>query len=258
MIIRRNAMAENMGVIDKTFRILEVLAYSQRAISLSALVEQTQISKTTAHRLLQTLLEKGYVAKNLESNYTLGPKYIELASYHINSLELQSEANPFLSLLYSQLNLSVHLGVLDGYKLVYITKLDLFPTARNFAKIGYETPAYCSSIGKILLAMLSGQELEKFVNQCEFQKFTNHTITNAEQLRKHLKKVRSQGWAMDDEESQLDHRCVAVPIFDYRGVAIASVGVSGNMEQLANHKLPMIITELKHTAAQISSRMGYS
>ncbi len=251
-------MEDNSRVVDRIFIILEILAYAQKPLSLAMIVKQSNLSKTTVHRMLQTLLEKGYASKNLDGNYTLGAKFIELASYHINSLELQTEANPFLSLLYSQLNLSVHLGVLDGFKLVYITKLDIFPTTRSFARIGYETPAYCSSIGKILLAMLSGEDLEAFLNQCEFQNFTKNTITNATQLKKHLKQVRKQSWAMDDEESQLDHRCIAVPIYDYRGVAIASVGVSGNMEQLSNDKLPTIIRELTQTAQQISKRMGYT
>lgn len=251
-------MEENVRVLERTFTILEVLAYAQKPISLASIVQKSELSKSTVHRLLQTLLEKEYVSKNLDGNYSIGSKFIELASYHINSLELQTEANPFLSVLYSQLNLSVHLGILDGFKLVYVTKLDLFPTARNFARIGYETPAYCSSIGKTLLAMLSGKDLESFLDQCEFEKFTDNTITTATQLKKHLRQVRTQGWAMDNEESQLDHRCVAVPIYDYSGVAIASVGVSGNMTQLSDDKIPAIIKEVTRTARQISKRMGYT
>lgn len=251
-------MEDNVRVVDRIFCILEQLAYAQKPMTLSSLVKATSLSKTTVFRLLQTMLAKGYVAKNLDGNYTLGSKYIELASYHINSLELQTEAMPFLSVLYSQLGLSVHLGVLDGFHLVYIAKLDLYPTTHNFAKIGYESPAYCSSIGKVLLSMLSGNELGDFLDQCEFTRFTENTITSGSEFRKHLKKVRSQGWAMDNEESQIDHRCVAVPIYDYRGIAIASVGVSGTMSQLSDEKLPAIISEVMLTAKQISSRMGYS
>lgn len=251
-------MEENTRVIDRIFTLLELLAYGQKPMPLSLLVKQSGLSKTTVHRLLQTMVEKGYVSKNLEGNYAIGSKFIELASYHINSLELQTEAYPFLSVLYSQLNLSVHLGVLDGFKLVYVTKLDLFPTSKTFAKIGYETPAYCSSIGKILLAMLSGKDLDAFLDQCQFEQFTNNTITNASNLKKHLKQVRNQEWAMDNEESQLNHRCVAVPIYDHRGIAIASVGVSGDLAQLSDDKLPAIIREVTQTARQISKRMGYT
>lgn len=255
---KKTGKEDHVRVATRIFSILETLAYAQKPMSLSMIVQKSELSKTTVYRLLQTMLEMGYVSKNLDGNYTIGSKFIELASYHINSLELQTEANPFLSVLYSQLNLSVHLGVLDGFKLVYVTKLDLFPTTRNFAKIGYETPAYCSSIGKILLAMLSGKDLEAFLDQCNFEKFTQNTITSATQLKKHLRQVRNQAWAMDNEESQLDHRCVAVPIYDYRGIAIASVGVSGNMEQLSDDKLPAIIREVTKTADQISKRMGYT
>ncbi len=251
-------MENATSVIDRIFNLLEILAYAQKPLSLSEIISRANLSKTTTHRLLQTLLEKDYVAKNTEGKYSLGVKYIELASYHINSLELQTEANPFLSLLYSQLNLSVHMGVLDGFKLVYVTKLDLYPTTKTFAKIGYETPAYCSSIGKILLAMLSGQELAAFLSECEFKQFTANTITDPQAFKAHLREVRAKGWAMDDEEYQLDHRCIAVPIYNYSGVAIAGMGVSGTKKQLADEKLPAIVHEVQKTAEQISKRMGYS
>ncbi len=250
-------MESSVRVADRIFSLLEHVAYAPAPLSLTELSNELDLSKSTVHRLLQTLVLRGYMEKRSNGTYRLGGKFIELAGYHINSLELQTEATPYLSLLYSQLDLSVHLGVLEGYKLSYITKLDRFPTAKNFAKVGYETPAYCSSIGKCLLAALSGDEIEEYLQTHTFRRFTENTITDAQTFLSHLRTVRVHGYAMDKEEYQTDHRCVAVPIYDYRGGAIAAVGVSGNAEQLSDDKLAGIVFELKQTAEQISGRMGY-
>ncbi len=250
-------MEQSVRVADRIFALLELVTYAQTPPSLSELSEKLGLSKSTVHRLLQSLLVWGYVEKKDDSTYTLGGKFIELAGHHINSLELQTEASPYLSMLYSQLELSVHLGVLEDYKLKYVTKLDRFPTTKNFARVGYETPAYCSSIGKCLLAALSGDDLSLYLKTRPFHRFTENTITDGQTLRGHLRTVRAQGYAMDLEEYQFGHRCCAVPIYDYRGNAIAAVGISGNTEQLSDDKLPGIIRELQQTAGQISVRMGY-
>jgi len=250
-------MDTNVRVVDRIFDIFELLAGTEQAMSLTDLVKESQMSKTTVYRLLQTMNERGYVQKSRDSRYRLGPKFLELASSHINHLELQTEAKPYLAALYSELNLTVHLGTLDGDEIVYIEKLDLYPSKISNSKVGYKTPAYCSSIGKCLMSCLSGDELDKILYGCRFQKFTNNTIVNMYDFKKHLKEVRKQGWAMDNGEHMPGHRCVGAPIFDYLGTGIASVGVSGDDSQITDEKLPMIIREVKETAAQISRAMGY-
>ncbi|HOO28778.1 MAG TPA: helix-turn-helix domain-containing protein, partial [Lachnospiraceae bacterium] len=107
-------MEENVRLIERTFHILEVLSLSQQPMSLSEIVRESGMSKTTVYRLLTTMNEMGYIQKNNELRYSIGYKFMELASYHINHLELQTEAKPFLTSLYSELNLTVHLGTLEG------------------------------------------------------------------------------------------------------------------------------------------------
>lgn len=250
-------MENNVRVAERIFSIVELLAYTQKPMTLSLIAQELNLSKSTVHRLLKTMVERGYVMKNSEGSYTVGSKLIEIASYYINSLELQSEAQPFLSMLYSQINLSIHLGVLENFKLVYISKLDLYPTMRGFAKIGYETPAYCSSVGKCLLAALSGNELDQYLEQNPLTSFTAHTITDIAIFKEHLRQVRVQGWALDKEEYQIGYCCIGAPIYDYRGNVIASVGASGNTADFSDDKLPLIIHQVVHTAMQISKRMGY-
>ena len=250
-------MQDNVRAIDRAFDIIELLARAQGPLSLTEIVNSGGMCKTTAFRLLQTLCGRHYVEKDRDNRYAIGPKLVETASSHINGLELQTESKPILADLRRRLSLTVHLGILDGSDVVYLEKMDIYPTTRLYTQVGYRSPAFCSSMGKCLLACLSGSELEKALLTCRFERFTPHTITNFTDFKKHLKKVREQGWAMDNQEYLLEHRCVGAPVYDYRGDAIASVSASGTTAEITDEALPNVIAEVRDAAKQLSQRMGY-
>ena len=133
-------MDTNVRVIDRIFDIFELIANAEQPMSLTELVEKSEMSKTTVYRLLQTMCNRGYVQKSRNSRYSLGPKFMELASSHINHLELQTEAKPYLATLYSELNLTVNLATLDGDQIIYIEKMDLYPSKKTNANVGYKNP----------------------------------------------------------------------------------------------------------------------
>lgn len=249
-------MEDGVRVADRIFDILEVLAGSS-ACSLSDIAKRTGMSKSTVHRLLSAMCARQYAAKNPDSTYSIGYKLIETVSLHINSLELMTEAKPFLGEIMRRLELTAHLGVLDGCDVIYLEKMDNYPDTRFYTQIGCRSPAYCSSIGKVLLACLSGEDLDEILYSCDFRKYTKNTISDVREFKRYLKVVRSQGWAMDNEEYELGHRCVAAPVFDYRGSPVAAISVSGSTAQLSDDRLEQIIREVKQTAAKLSLRMGY-
>ena len=251
-------MEENIRVIERAFDIIEVLSRAQNPMSLAEIVKTSGISKTTVFRLLQTMCSRCYVEKYEDNCYAIGPKLVEAASYHINSLELQTESKTVLAVLRRKLNLSVHLGILDGSNVIYLEKMDVYPTMRLYTQVGYRSPAYCSSMGKCLLSCLSSSELEKALFGCKFEPFTPHTITSFPTFKQHLKKVRDDGFAMDDQEYVLEHRCVAAPVFDYRGDAIAAISASGSTDEISNGRLNEITAEVKKAAGILSQRMGYT
>lgn len=251
-------MEENVRVADRIFDILEALSASRAPMSLAEIVKSTGMSKTTVHRLLSTMCARHYVEKNADNTYSIGYKLIETVSLHINNLELLTEAKPFLSDIMMNLDLTAHLGILDGYNVIYLEKMDVHPNTRLYTQVGYRSPAYCSSMGKCLLACLSGDELANALYQCDFKKYTQNTITDINEFKKYLKKVRHQGWAMDDEEYQSGHRCVGAPVFDYRGAPVAAISASGSCAQLSDMRLETVIREVKQAAASLSRRMGYT
>lgn len=247
----------SVQVLDRAFDILEELARARGALGLSELAQRTAMSKSTVFRILQTMLARGYVEKTLEGLYTIGPKMFGTLSYHINSLELQTEAKPYLAVLNRSLGLTSHLGILDGSYVSYIEKEPTDWNEGAYTEVGYRSPAYCSSMGKCLLACLSSRELEEVLYGYDFQAFTSHTFTSKASFVKYLHQVRKQGWAMDNEEYQIGHCCIASPVFDYRGDAIAAVGVSGTPSSISKDRIPDISRQVILAAQRISERMGY-
>lgn len=248
---------QGVQVLDRALDILEELAQAPDPRGLSELAQAVGMSKTTVFRIAGTLLKRGYVEKTLEGRYTVGPNLFRLLSYHINSLELQTEAKPFLAALKRVLGLTAHLGILDGAFVSYIEKDSPEWEEEKYTEVGYRSPAYCSSMGKCLLACLSRSELEEALYGFTFEAHTPNTFTRKDAFVKYLHRVRAQGWAMDDEEYELGHRCVAAPVFNYRGDAIAAVGVSGTPESIPDDRIEHIARQVKLAASRVSERMGY-
>ncbi len=249
-------MGENVRSVDRILDLMEVLAEERAPISLSELADGTELSKTTVHRLMQTLCNREYAEKIGTEGYILGPKIIELAGYYIENLELHTVARPYLADLYSEYKLTVHLGKIVEDKVVYIELMERRNLKRR-EEAGIGVPAYTSSIGKCLLASLSGKELDEYLYNRPLRKYTPKTITDPMEYKNHLKKVRSKGWAMDDEEYLSGRRCVGAPIYDFKGEAVACVSVSGDVYELSDERIPIIRDAVIATAEAISRRMGY-
>lgn len=250
--------SDNIQSVDRALDIIEVLAVEPKGLGVTEIAERAGLHKSTAHRIIRTLADRGYLEKIEDGSYKIGLKFIAAVSCYINSLELQTQARPYLAALTGDLGLTAHLGVLDGDQVVYIEKIDVISSVRLYSQIGVHVHAYCSSLGKILLSAYSGTELRNHMARCSFIKFTKNTISSIEELEKDLALVRKRGWAIDDEESEINHRCIAAPIFDYRGDIIAAVSASGSNVQLPRENFDSVIEYVKKTGMAISRDMGYA
>ena len=152
-------MPESIRVVDRAFDILEALSGSRDPLSLADISKATGLSKSTAHRILASLVARQYVEHDENGGYRLGYKLIEIASSRINSLELLAEAKPCLSRMLWDLNLTTHMGVLEGADVVYMEKMDVYPHTRLYTQVGYRSPAFCSSMGKCLLSSCSRRRI---------------------------------------------------------------------------------------------------
>lgn len=250
-------MEENIRVIERAFDILEQLSEAFSPMTLGEICHATGLSKSTVHRILSTLIDRSYVLKTENGAYTIGYKIIEMASSHINTLELVTEAKPFLASLMRELGLTLHLGILDGPDVVYIEKLDDHHNAQFYTQVGRRSPAYCSSIGKCLLSGMSRDERDEVLDRCKFIRFTENTITDRRLFIQHLNNVRIKGWAMDNEEFELGHRCIGATVFDYKGSPVAAISASGSTAQITDTRIPKIVERVKETALKLSRQIGY-
>ncbi|MDR2366620.1 MAG: IclR family transcriptional regulator [Deltaproteobacteria bacterium] len=243
--------------IDRALDIVESLSTRQGGLSLTELAKNIGLPKSTTHRLLSTLVRRGYASKRDDGGYQIGLKLIEAVSYYVNSLELQTEARQQLARLTVELGLTAHLGVLEGDQVVYIERIDFLSGVKLYSQIGLRMHAYCSSLGKSLLAGLSGDELTQVMARCAFERFTPNTITTMAALRAELRKVRAMGYAVDNLEYSPNNRCVGAPIYDYRGETVAAISASGPPTVLPEGRIEEVAREVMAKARAISTNLGY-
>ncbi|MDR2132091.1 MAG: IclR family transcriptional regulator [Clostridiales Family XIII bacterium] len=243
--------------IERALDIIETLSTEQKGLGVTEISKRIGLHKSTTHRLLATLAHRGYAAKREDGGYQLGLKLIEAVSCYINSLELQTEARPYVAQITAELGLTAHLGVLEGDRVVYIERMDVFSGIKLYSQIGLRMHAYCSSLGKCLLSGFGKAELQRVLANCSFNKFTPNTLSSFDALYAELKQVRARGFAVDNLEYSLNNRCIGAPIFDYRGEIIAAISASGPPTVLTEDRVLGVAEHVKAKALAISHNLGY-
>lgn len=244
--------------IDRAFQILETLAECPQGLAIAALSTRLGLNKATVHRILQTLVQWGYVSKDDQHHYyRLGMKVVALSSSYLNGLELKTEALPFMEQLRQQTGLFVHLGILDGRDVVYLEKLGPFTHLRMYSQIGRRATLYSTSLGKAMFARLDAREQSALLAQIQFLPVTDKTIQSADRFLEEAAVTLRRGFALDDEENETGMRCVGAAILDYTGRVIAAVSVSGHISSFPPEKVQAFGAYAAACASAISAQMGY-
>jgi IclR family pca regulon transcriptional regulator len=195
--------------------------------TVSEVGRRTGLTRAAARRFLLTLQELGYVHA-ADGRFALTPQVLELGYAYLSGLTLPEVAQPHLLTLVETLHESSSVSVLDGDDVVYVARV---PTARIMTvtiAVGTRLPAHVTSMGRVLLAGLTAEELDARLATLDLAALTATTITDPEVLREELARIRSQGWAMVDQELEAGVRSAAAPIRDRAGVVIAAVNVSSS------------------------------
>jgi IclR family transcriptional regulator, KDG regulon repressor len=251
-------LEKSVQTLERALDIIELLAVEKEGLGVTEIGNRVGLHKSTVHRLLNSLAERGYIEKEPRYGiYKLGLKIIEISSLYLNKLELKTEALPYLRKLAETVGQPVHLAILRGKEAVYIEKVEVVSSIRMYSQIGRRVPVYCSAIGKVLLSGLEGSELDMMLKDVEFKSFTPNTLRCSEDLMKEITGAREKGWAMDDEEHEAGIRCIAAPVHDYTGRVIAAVSTSGDMKIIQQEKDEETSRYVRETAMSISKRMGY-
>jgi DNA-binding IclR family transcriptional regulator len=232
-----------------------MLARSHKGLTLSQITRNLSVARSSAFYILNTLEESGYVFRESpRGRYMFTTKLFGLASSSLVSLGVRQRAAPFLRGLMEQTNLTVHLAVIVQNELVLIDKVAPPGPLQLATWIGKRLPVHCTGAGKALLAYMPQDRLG-CVLSAGLIRYNENTIVSPQRLREELHRIRTNGFAIDDEEETIGLRCIGAPVFDHHRNAIAAISIAGTTAQINNENLEKLSGLVKHTSDKISAVM---
>ena len=244
-----------MSAVERTMLILETLSKAE-AINLENMAKMTALPKATLLRFLSSLISLGYVYRDSADQYHLTLKMFMVGSRSLSHINLVSTAKPFAKKLSQELGETVHMGILEDDEAVYVLKEESSYTLRMYSRVGKIIPLYCTAIGKVFLSEMSDEELDGYLSTHTLKPFTPKSLDESG-LRAELKEIRSKGWAIDREEHEENIVCIASPIRDYSGKAVAAISASWPVFRFSREDLDKNASLVSETACEISSILGF-
>ncbi|RBW69804.1 IclR family transcriptional regulator [Bacillus taeanensis] len=244
--------------VDRALQIITIVSSRKDGFGVTELAEQLELNKSSIFRLLSTLAAHNFIEQDLETKkYRLGYKYLELSSKLLDSIDIRSEAKPFLKELESITKEVIHLVVYDQGEVIYIEKLEGSETLRTHSQVGKRAPMHCTSVGKVILAHLPENEVLSILERKGLPKHTENTIVTKEDLFAELVKIKEQGYGTEIEENEPGITCIAAPIFNNRGEIAAAVSVSGPTIRMSSTIMNEMKDKIIEVTQSISRRLGY-
>jgi len=198
------------------------------------------------------------VVKNPDTGrYRLGLRLYELGSRAIDGLDLRGRARPYLDRLQDEFGETVFFCILDEGQVFYVEKVESQRSVRTACTVGSRAPAYCTAVGKAMLAELPDAEVSKIVRRWGLKEVTANTITTANALKTELKAVRARGFAIDDEEKEEGLRCVGAAVRSHSGELAAAMSISGPAFRITKERVPKIGRAVMRAANELSAELGY-
>ncbi|MBI2822797.1 MAG: IclR family transcriptional regulator [Acidobacteria bacterium] len=242
--------------VERALAILEAIA-QRDGLTNSQISRKLGIPKSSASYILRTLERRGYVRRERSSGrYRIGLHVLSLSRGILRGLDIREVALPVLRHLVERSHLSAHLAMLDHGEMVYIEKVDAPGFIKMDTWVGRRMAVHSTAVGKALIAYSPEGEVEELIQEQRLKRRTPKTLTVQQRFVQELERVRSHGYAVDDEENSIGVRCVAAPLFDDQGRVLASVGVTGTTSQLHKADLPQVAELVKDAARKISQRFA--
>jgi len=255
-------MPKEKYVINSVVRAIDVLkcfSFENPTYKFPEFQKKLGFNKTTLTRILASLEKSEIIERNGETKqYKLTSHLFRIGNVYRDQMNLYNVAMPLLSELVASEKETVHLAVLHNFRVLYIGKRESSQSIGIMSRIGSLNPCYSTGVGKIILAYLDQDEIDRFFDTVELKRSTPSTICEPNELRRHLKQIKEQGYAIDKGENEEDIHCVAGPIFNGRGKVIAGLSIAGPVFRMTGEKInEKLIPAVKKTAQMISKSMGY-
>jgi IclR family KDG regulon transcriptional repressor len=250
--------SRKIGSVQRAIDILNLFDHQAPELGTTEIARALGLHKSTTASLVSTLAANGFLNQNPDTRkYRLGLKLIERAFAMLDQIEIRRTAYPSLQELRDQWNETVNLAILDGPDVVYVERMLGTKALGMRSEVGRREPAHSTALGKAILSCYPPVEIKAFVAANGLSAITPKTITNLKKFFAELDKVRERGYAVDDEENEIGGRCIAVPIFDHTGKAVAAVSVSAPTARLPMADVPRVGAQVRETAKAISRNLGY-
>ncbi len=239
------------GTVGKALKVLDCVANAGHPVRFSDLLELSPYPRATLYRFLQTLTNQQMLACSADGAYWLGPRLMRLAHAAWNTASLAPIARPFVEALAAEAGEAVHLAQLDNGQVLFIDKLKLSDQFETLARVGQVAPAYCTGVGKCILAHLPPERLERVLQQQSFFRYTDNTIGSATQLRSELDDIRRRGYGFDRQEHEHGIISIAAPVLDTGGRVLGALSIATSTARHSVEGLETFLPALLDCARKI-------
>jgi IclR family transcriptional regulator, KDG regulon repressor len=243
--------------LGRAFAILEEVARHREGIGLADLSKRVGLHNSTAFHLVKTMVSLGYIRQEKDTKrYRVGRPLFALAASSLDEIEMVNVATPVLEDLARDTGESSHFAVRMGDAVTVIARTSGPGAFQLTDRVGVVRPAHCTALGKIILAALRPDQLQRFLERVELNPSTEKSITDIAVLRREIEEIRRSGIAFDDGEFNIEVRCVAVPVRDFTGQIIGALGISGPVWRLSIQALQSRAKMLQGAADRLSADFG--
>ncbi|MFI6507176.1 IclR family transcriptional regulator C-terminal domain-containing protein [Streptosporangium sp. NPDC050855] len=247
--------SDHVQSLARGLSVIKAFSATSPELTLSEVARATDLTRAAARRFLLTLVDLGYVRTDGRL-FALSPRVLDLGYAYLSSLSLPEVAEPHLERLVAEVHESASVAVLDGEDVVYVARVATSRIMRVTISIGTRFPAYCTSMGRVLLAGLSPDDLDAYLDRVELRRITARTVTSTAALRAELERVRAHGWAMVDQELEEGLRSIAAPVRERSGRVTAAINISSHASRTTTdsarrHLLPPLLATVARVEADL-------
>src|SRR3984957_12739874 len=253
--LKRQGEADNRGAtdfiesLDRGLRVLELFGASQQPMTLSDLAKAADLPRATARRILFTLERAGLVASDGKL-FRLTPRVLVLAAAYLSSNHVVAVLQPALDKLSGEAQEISSMAILDGNDVVFIARASPTRVFSSGIDIGYRLPAFCTSVGRVLLSRLSDDELAAALQAMDLAPLTPFTVTDKKRLLHAIKSDRAQDYSLVDREAEPGFRSISVPVRRYDGTIVAAINMGAHVDRVSTHEMIERFLPLLHEGAE--------
>jgi IclR family transcriptional regulator, KDG regulon repressor len=260
MVIKREKANYTIQSVSHALDILESFTKNEDELGVTELARRLELHKNNVFRLLATLEHRGYIEQNKSSeNYRLGPKTLQIGSLFIEQRECRRQARPVLDNLAASSGETAVVAVLRGNKVIYMDSEDTDKAVRAVSRVGAMYPAHCTAVGKAQLAILSPADVERLYGEPSLAGLTEKSIKTRDGLLAELRKIAEKGYAVENEEADVEVRGVAVVVRDFSKKVVAAIGIIAPASRLTDENIARggIIGMIQESGKSLSAKLGF-